>query len=204
MEDIMKQISEDKLASLEFQLNWNSSAARHTDIYYAGNVNFWRDIFAEDMRESIMGKQDGDQAVFSFKPGEVVPTHEVSKKFFLKSGQFDRRRINGHRIEPRFGRFYPKGLLKGLPNIFRANIEPFRCVGIESAHLEVDFNHPLADKEMTLNIKIRNVTEKQSDRGGRIADWMETITDGPGMQARANGRSTDFFRDNPFARSVRI
>ena len=197
----MKKISEDKLASLEFQLKWKSSTARHTDIYYASHVNFWRDIFPGDVRGSVMGKGGGDEVAFSFEPGEVVQAREASKIFVLNGGQFDRHPIKGRTIEPRFGRFYPKGLLKEMPNIFKGNIEPFRCVGIETAGLDVDFNHPLAGKALALNVAVRDIIEKPGDRGGRITDWMETVADGPGMQARVNGRPTDFFLDAPFTRS---
>jgi hypothetical protein len=65
----------------------------------------------------------------------------------------------------------------------------------------VDFNHPFAGREVELDVTVRDAKEKRGDRGGRLVDWMETITDGPGMQVRSNGSPTDFFSDNPFIRS---
>lgn len=118
----------------------------------------------------------------------------------LGCGRFERREVNSCCIEPRAGRFYPKGLLKGLPNVFKINVEPFRCAGVEPEELTVDFNHPLADKPLEMGVTVRAVEDKPLDRGGRVIDWMEVITNGPGMQVRSNGKPTDFFSDDPFCR----
>lgn len=196
----MTNISKDSLATLEFQLTWTSDIGRHTEIYLAEHVNFWRDVFTEEVFKTLMGSREGEHLRFSFTPGELTPSYDSKKILALDNRQFERRRINGHRIEPRFGRFYPKGLLKGLAGIYAGDIQPFRCVGVESPHLTVDFNHPLAGKAVELEIIVRDVREKTTDRGGRLTDWMETMTDGPGMQIRCNGSPTDFFSDTPFVR----
>lgn len=197
----MNTIHEDSLAKIRFKLKWQSSAVRHTDILFAENVNFWRDIFPEDVRRSIMGKQPGSRMEFFFAPGELLPLPDSRQRFCIDHRQFDRRRVNGHRIEPHFGRFYPKGLVKGMPNIFSGNMEPFRCTGVDAAQLEIDFNHPLAGKELALNIAIHDVKVKRSDKGGRLTHWIESITDGPGMQARVDGKPTDFFSGQAFFRA---
>jgi SAM-dependent methyltransferase len=196
----MARINPDSLAALEFKLTWKSEAGRHTEVYMAEHVNFWRDLFPEKVRQSLMGSTPGEYVEFSFHPGEMIPPLESRRLHTLHHGQFEHREINGRRIEPRYGRFYPKGLLKGLPNVFSNNMAPFRCVDVEPSHLTVDFNHPLACADTNLEVTIHDVAEKRSDRGGRLTDWMETVADGPGMQARTNGKPTDFFSDNPFAR----
>jgi SAM-dependent methyltransferase len=52
-----------------------------------------------------------------------------------------------------------------------------------------------------LEVIVRDVKPKGTDRGGRLTDWTETITEGPGMQVRCNGSPTDFFSNSPFVRS---
>ncbi len=197
----MTIIDKDSLATLEFELDWKSRSGSHKEVFYADHVNFWRDVFPERVKQALMGRQAGEHRRFSFTPGEMVLDYDPKRIFGVHSRQFQGPKINGHKIEPRFGRFYPKGLLKDLPNIFRANIEPFRCVGLALPSLKVDFNHPMAGKDMELLVTVRDVRAKQSDRGGRLMDWMETIAEGPGMQARLNGKATDFFSDNAFSRS---
>jgi hypothetical protein len=198
----MNKINEDSRASLAFQLKWKSALAGHREIYYAENVNFWRDIFPEEVYRSIMESKDGDRMSFILGPGDAGLFFNEKETFAVHSRQFDRRILNGHRIEPRYGRFYPKGLLKGVPNVYSGNIEPFRCLGVGKDKLEIDFNHPLAKTEMELEVSVHDVKDKkEGDRGGRLSNWMEVITEGPGMQARINGHATDFFGDDPFARS---
>ncbi|UCD57810.1 MAG: class I SAM-dependent methyltransferase, partial [Candidatus Hydrogenedentota bacterium] len=45
------------------------------------------------------------------------------------------------------------------------------------------------------------IREKTREIGGQITDWMEIVLHGPGMQARWQERPTDFFADDPFART---
>lgn len=80
------------------------------------------------------------------------------------------------------------------------NLQPFRCVGVENGHLKVDFNHPLANKRIQIKAFVKRIRLKSVERGGRCYDWMEIIGDGPGMQARWEGRPTDFLLESPFQR----
>jgi SAM-dependent methyltransferase len=197
----MMTINTDALAALEFELTWDTHIGKHTDVYMAEHVNFWRDLFPKDVKKQLMGSRPGDQIEQSFRPGEMTAPLDSRNRHTLSHEQFERRQINGRRIRPRYGRFYPKGLLKGLPGIFNNNLEPCRCVEVTPNRFSVDFNHPLADKETHLKITVHQTREKSSDRGGRLTDWMEMIADGPGMQMRVNGKPTDFFSDNPFSRA---
>ena len=196
----MKKINPDSLAALEFKLAWNSEKGKHTETYMAEQVNFWRDLFPEKVRQSLMGSEPGAVVEHTFLPGELTPSYDSRRIITLGHKQFEGPRINGREIEPRYGRFYPKGLVKGLPNVFSNNLEPCRCVGVDSSNLTIDLNHPLASTGIELQIIVHDVMEKQSDRGGRLTDWMETLTNGPGMQVRSNGRPTDFFSASAFAR----
>ncbi|MGD9022687.1 MAG: methyltransferase domain-containing protein [Deltaproteobacteria bacterium] len=197
----MSRISQDSIATLEFHLTWRSDLGQHTEVYRAEHVNFWRDILPAEVAQGLMESREGDLLRFSFTPGQITPAYDGKAIFTLDGRQFERRKINGHQIEPRLGRFYPKGLLKGLPNVFPNNMEPFRCIGLDQSRLEVDFNHPLATRAIELDVAVRSVGNKESDRGGRLTDWMAVTTDGPGMQVRWNGNTTDFFSDSPFVRA---
>lgn len=197
----MNSIGKHSIATLEFELTWTSDIGRHTEIYLAEDVSFWRDVLPEELYQALTGSRIGDHLHFSFTIGQITSPYDAKQVLTLENRQFERRQVNGRPIEPHPGRFYPKGLLKGLPNVFSDNTVPFRCVGVESSRLTVDFNHPFAGREVELDVTVRDAKEKRGDRGGRLVDWMETITDGPGMQVRSNGSPTDFFSDNPFIRS---
>ena len=197
----MTRIDKHTLGSLEFELNWKCDVATHTEVFRAENVNFWRDLFPKVVTNELMGGQPKDRRGFVFSSGEMMPSYDTKQVFDIPTIQFERRKLNGHRIEPRMGRFYPKGLLKGLANIYHCNTEPFRCVGVDSSKLSVDLNHPLADRATELQVTVVDVQENDDERGGRLTDWIETITNGPGMQARFRERPTNFFSDHPFMRN---
>lgn len=197
----MTRISKHTLGSLEFELTWKCDVATHKEVFHAENVNFWRDLFPNVVTNELMGCQPKDRCRFVFSSGEMMPSYDTKQVLDIPTIQFERRKLNGHRIEPRMGRFYPRGLLKGLANIYNCNTEPFRCVGVDSSKLSVDLNHPLADRATGLQVTVVDVQENDDERGGRLTDWIETITNGPGMQARFGERPTDFFSDHTFLRN---
>ena len=182
----MHSISKDNLATLQFELDWRSDVARHKDVIRAEPVNFWRDVLPESIEKGLQGSAPGDQLHFSFPPGQITQPFDSKNRLKLKNQQFERREINSLKTEPRNGRFYPKGLLKGISGVHSNNVTPF--------------NHPLAEKAVELQVTVDEVRAKNGDRGGRLEDWMEVLTNGPGMQGRYNGRATDFFSDKPFVR----
>lgn len=194
-------IHEKAVAGIEFSICWQSLAASHTESFFARKVIFYRDIFPRKIMDSLMGKKAGDAIEIKNVIKEIVPPYSQDYEFNIEQRQFDRIYNAPAKIEPRFGRFYPKGLLKGLPGIFKGNTEPFRCSGISDEAINVDFNHPLAQNNGNLTITIKEVRRNSGILGGSCTDWMEVVTSGPGMQIRCRGISTDFFSDEPFIRT---
>ena len=190
----------DSRVDLLFQLKWKSEHVIHTDCYQANEANMWRDLFPADMNERLVNKQGGDDIVLTFNGGQVVPSFEKQKLMQVKNRQFNGNRMKHHQTRPQLGRFYPKGLLTDIRGVFANNIAPFRCVGINNGHVSVDFNHPLADKDLRLSTIIGKIEPKQVERGGTSIDWMEQLADGPGMQARWHDQASDYLSDNPFQR----
>ena len=66
--------------------------------------------------------------------------------------------------------------------------------------ITADFNHPLAGKPLGVTAVVHDVRPKFEEHGGSCIDWAETLVAGPGIQARINGRPTDFFSGHPFTR----
>jgi hypothetical protein len=195
------RINSDSLVDLVFYLKWKSNFAIHTDGYQASRVNIWRDFFPPVFLDAVMNRETGDRLHIPLKKGEIVASFEPRNLFDIKNTQFERRYGETSYTEPHPGRFYPKGRLKGLAGIFKDNIQPFRCVGIGNGHLTVDFNHPLAGKQLDLSVVIGKVANKNAEVGGISVDWMETLTAGPGMQAPWQNQLTDYFSDDGFCRA---
>jgi SAM-dependent methyltransferase len=132
--------------------------------------------------------------------GQAVPHFENRNLMQVKTNQFDTRPFANVHLEPRIGRFYPKGVLNDVVGIFKENVAPFRCVGKNNGHITVDFNHPLAEKDLLVSAVVGKIEPKDIERGGTSVDWVETLAQGPGMQARWRNHQSDFFSDGPFAR----
>jgi FKBP-type peptidyl-prolyl cis-trans isomerase 2 len=194
------RITSDSQVDLIFHLKWKSGVAVHTDGFQASQVNIWRDLLPPVLLDNLMNREAGELVQTALDGDNAVGPFTERNLLDIQSAQFDRRFRQGMVIEPRQGRFYPKGLLKGIAGIYRANSQPFRCVGSNNGHITVDLNHPLAGKPLQLSTVVGNVEPKRIERGGTTIDWMETLTSGPGMQARWRMQQTDYFSDNAFAR----
>ena len=196
----MNTITSKSIVDLIVQLRWRSNFAYHTDCYQASRVNIWRDILPNSLLDSLQKKHSGENIELRVQAGDMMPSFDKHKLMSIKRHQFEPRTLDIEMSEPSKGRFYPKGLLMGIAGIFKANLEPFRCVALNNGRITVDLNHPLAGKDFVLSAIVGKVETKKSERGGSSIDWMETMTDGPGMQARWQGHQTDYFWGNPFSR----
>jgi SAM-dependent methyltransferase len=196
----MNKIGSDSLANIEFRLNWKSRDAYHTEVYHGQRINFWADIFPKKLYEQLLSKSVSDRIEYDLESDGSRFVYDPKKRFSIRQNQFDRTFRPDIVIEPRYGRFYPKGMLKDIPGVYKQNMEPFRYVGSDDYQIQVEFNHPLSGKELHLTAVIHSVTKKIGNTGRNCTDWVETITSGPGMQIRINGKPTDFFSDNPFSR----
>ena len=120
----------------------------------------------------------------------------------MKSEQFNRHFSKQLELEPRLGRFYPKGVFENIPGNFRSNFQPCRIVGLDDASITTDFNHPLATRPLDVDLRVLNIWEAGQEHGGRCNDIIETLaSNGPGMQGRYPDLATDFWSDDAFARS---
>ena len=195
------KIYDDALANMDFRIGWTHDGIRHTDCLHAQRVNFWRDILPAGLCET-MSKQPGMRSVaLQYQAGQALPAANPAQVFRVRRTDVEKRRLAGVEIEPRYGRFYPRGMLRGVPGVFRENIQPFRCTELEPEWLVADCNHPLSGKKLAVEVAINDLRPKFDEHGGTTTDWLETTLTGPGMQARANGGATHFFADRPFART---
>ena len=196
----MKKISDDVLASIEFSASYQHNGIQHTDCYYGQRVNIWRDILPPQMLEQLYGKQSGVQAILEAKPGTLVAARDDRRIYTFDQGQIAPLSAQMEPIRPRFGRFYPLGILNKVAGVYPNNMNPFRCVSANGDGIKADANHPLADRSVLFRATIKDVREKFEEHGGTSIDWAETALNGPGMQTRVNGNPTHFFADHPFRR----
>jgi len=194
----------DSYADVEFELHWKSHYGTHTERLFAEKVKLGWDVLPIDLRDKLMNRSVGDSVETTLNSGEMIPNPDPVKLFPVKSSQFENKLLPDIIINSRRGRFYPKGILRDVPNVFRTNQEPFRCAEVNNSHILVDFNHALSGIDLNVKATVRDIKRKASTSvmGVMINDWMEILTTGPGMQSRWNRQPTDFFSDNAFARLV--
>ncbi len=196
----MLGINADSLASVEFRLSWKKNNVNHTDTLYVHRVNFWRDLFPEILRRELMGSYKGDTVSQDYQPGDLVPLPDNQRTFRVPHRNVTGQRLDGSTFVPQYGRFYPRGILGGVPDVFRGNIEPFRCTDTDDDGIRADFNHPMAGLDVRVDAQVLDVREKFEEHGGTANDWVEQALTGPGMQSRCNGAPTSFFGDRAFER----
>lgn len=195
-----RRIDSDSIVDMIFHLKWKSDAAIHTEGYQASRINIWRDYTPPFLLDAMNGNQAGDRLEVRIRSNDVLPEFDDRNIFQIKSNQFDRRFTQDAIAYPAVGRFYPKGILKSVAGVFSANVAPFRLVHLNNGHMTVDFNHPLAKKDLALSGIVGKVQNKKTERGGSSVDWMDVLTAGPGMQARWQNQQTDFFSSEAFRR----
>lgn len=202
--EIVERFGKNSLATLHCALRWESEDVEYIDGIIARRVNAWRDIFPPGILERLDGCAPGDTIFCNFAPGSLVPPHEASKVLKLSRNAFVGRGLNGERLSPRIGRFYPQGMLQGIAGVYPSTMTPARIIDCDETNITVDLNHPLARHDLRLDVTIDTVQEKKADTGGQLSHWGEEICDrGPGMQARLPGLSTDFLTEGFFERKDR-
>jgi SAM-dependent methyltransferase len=194
------KLFDDTLATMELRLAWEQDGIGHLDCQHAQRVNFWRDILPPQLVEAIRRQPGVDTFELDLEPGAALPRRSESGIVHVRPEAVERRKVDGLEIVPRLGRFYPRGILSGVPGIFRGNAQPFRCIGLTEDSLTADLNHPLAGKHLRVEVKVHALRPKFDERGGTAIDWLELASTGPGIQARADATPTDFFADDPFTR----
>jgi SAM-dependent methyltransferase len=188
----MKKLDIDCLATIEFEVSWNSYEATHIELYLGRNVNLWRDIFPQGMKEALLGQSRGSRITLAYNPGQSVPARSDRDTITTRLSNFTRRQFLGEPVTPRLGRFYPRGMLGGV-HFFVNDIRPCRITGINEKTLTADCSHPLAEKKLNISAKLEDFASKHCETGGRLTHWVDEILGtGPGMQARTDGLSTDF------------
>ncbi len=91
-----------------------------------------------------------------------------------------------------------------MPDVSPGERRGFRCTGRDADRFEADLNHPLAGVPLTVEITPLPQSGSVDGPGEPVRNIAAALADnGPGMQAPAAAAAgdTDFFSDNPFARS---
>ena len=188
----MKPNDPHRVRSVTFGVGWEENGISHDHHRHAGHVTGWRYVMPEAVNAQPGERFDIPDSA-GLAPRDDTLVQRVPKTRILSE-------IGRIPIVPRFGRFYPRGLLSGLPEIYRQERTPFRCVGVDDRGITADFNRPLGGKQVRLTAVVDEIRENVQENGGNCAHGIESALDGPGMEDRWRSMPTDFFSDGPFER----
>ena len=177
-------------ADVGWTLDWNSPEARHRECLYLPRLDPERDLWPAGDGSGLSGSSPGE--VGEWPAASLVPAADPAGVVELPPAAFNRR-LRRHRVvEPRAGRFYPRGFIAGHAGIEKGDRTLFRVGALEEDRLLADLNHPLAGRELRLTGRLLGVHPES--REGAAVDVTGRLTErGPGMQARWRGVPTDFW-----------
>jgi SAM-dependent methyltransferase len=188
--------------ALDLTLRWQSPIAHHEDRLHLARFNVWRDLdlLPAALQDEVLGHRAGHRGGHRFAPGALLPEWREERLVRAAGAAFNTRFLGCRRVEPRLGRFYPKGILAGLDGTFRQDATPIRLVDRDADQLLFDANHPLARLQCEVGTAVGSVRAAPDEHGGRCLEAIGELTAGPGMQAPYGELATDYFADDPFVR----
>ncbi len=188
-------------AAVEFALHWHGPLAQHSDRLYFERLNFRRDFFPGALADKLADAAVGGGASQAFAPGELVARWSPTEVYRVRPRQIHLPLLGGQTIAPHVGRHYPRGMVEGLPEVFKGDHRPFRYLGEESGLVGVDLNHPLARHRLIVEGRIVQDLGVSQEHGGRSQDVAHELTSGgPGLQDPDAETATDYSGEHPFAR----
>jgi SAM-dependent methyltransferase len=192
----MKPLSSCALVDLSIDLGWKHNQIAHQENYFVKDFNCWRDALPGSPFTKLLENNQTSKLSLDVHPGTLVPKYDPDKIIELPQS-----RLNIQDLDTlRKGRFYPQGILSGIPGIFRETMTPFRCLDLSSKGIMADLNHPMAKFPFTMSLQILNRSMGSEERGGACTDWMGQALTGPGMQTGFNEEQTDFLSRDAFDR----
>lgn len=199
---LLPSVTRTSKISAQVGLSWCSQRVTHIDSLYIDNLNVWRDYFPFELEQQLDGCASGGTIRHRFAAGEALPAHSASEVHRVKPQQFNRNFSSQVLLEPRLGRFYPRGIFENIPGNYSSNYLPCRITGLDDDAITTDFNHPLATFDLEIDMRIMQIWDAGQEKGGRCNDIVEMVTgNGPGMQARYRDVPTDFWNDDAFTRA---
>jgi SAM-dependent methyltransferase len=199
--EVLEKVEKNSILDASAAIHWQTQDCSFSDWRYLPNINLWRDYLPSEIESQLPGQKTGSIINYFYEEGGLIECYQKNliKKVSIK--QFQPDNSEQFPIIPQPGRFYPKDFFTGIDGIYQGNKFPCRITEIDAESITVDFNHPLAGKEIELEFKINRIKKPVSERGGRCNDIPSLLTDyGPGMQARPGGFSTGFSHKDAFSR----
>lgn len=201
VQDELESIEKNSLISARVGIQWQGHDCVFTDWLFMPTINLWRDYLPAQIEKQLTGTSKGELIQHDFAPGELIDNWSSSLLLEVPGDNFQPPKTGLIPVTAATGRFYPKDFFHHVAGINQGNKFPCRITEKSDSHFRVDFNHPLAGKDIKMMIRIESIKKAGAERGGRCNDIPASICDhGPGMQDRLAHSETDFWSNDPFMR----
>lgn len=194
----MSDTTNKKLVDINFTLNWESSFAKHTEVYHLYNVDPYNDDFPLEFGTQVASLKVGESCTETFHSKEVIGEEFDAEKVMSFDSKLFNKSFKGGLSTPILYRYYPKAIAWQGFNTSERDYSPFRLISINEDKISVDHNHPLAKYYLTLTATIIK-EHKYPKKAKAIKDIGKLITSkGPGMQTPFQFGDSVFFDQYPF------
>ncbi len=131
------------MMELELDLQFESGGVTCRDSRVIRKSNLWRDFFPGDLDRQLLGAPGWRTGRGRLRPARLTDWLE-GERFTAPRAAFRTRKIARRDLEPRLGRFYPRGFLAGQRGLFSEDRRPLRVTGLSDQRIDIDSRHLLA------------------------------------------------------------
>ncbi len=140
-ERALERVAPGAMMELELDLQFETGDVTCRDSRVIRKSNLWRDYFPGALDRVLMGLPVGERVEAVFGPGTLTDYQE-GECFTAPRTAFRTRKIARRDLEPRLGRFYPRGFMAGQRGLFSEDRRPSRVTGLSEQRLDIDSRHP--------------------------------------------------------------
>ncbi|MCB1736416.1 MAG: methyltransferase domain-containing protein [Gammaproteobacteria bacterium] len=190
-----------RLAAIEIAIDWQSKDATHRERVYFEKVNFWRDFFPGTLGDRLANSEIAAWVSEENVRCDLIEDWSSREIVEADCAKIVQRRPTVQPVIPKPGRFYPRALFGGIPNVVAEDLRVMRVIGKHDNLLRFDLNHPMSRYPLTVSGRVVQWLGAGAERGGRCNDIvLDCINAGPGMQAALDGGLFDLDSDSSFQR----
>ncbi|PID76058.1 MAG: hypothetical protein CSB23_00425, partial [Deltaproteobacteria bacterium] len=122
----MSQTLSSARLSLAIDVHWQSQNIDHHEHFFIEKLNTWRDLDPSNVLFPVARAVQGETISVQSPAGDITGSYDPKKRITIRNNQ-----LGLDRQELMVGRFYPQGIISGIPGVFKENINPFRLVDID-------------------------------------------------------------------------
>lgn len=188
-----------ELASVTLTLRWTDGRAQHEDHLHFEKFSVFRQQVSlpAQLARRIRDMQQGESIRAKFTAGEITGIWDPSLSLVTSPSAFDRHFLRGLEIDPRPGRFYPRGFFHHIGGIAREETIPARIIALNGESMTIDLNHPLSVYELKVELHADRLHNGTDLRTGRTSDCLGELTLLPGLKTKlSSGQYIDYGDDD--------